>query len=106
MHISAGVVANLIHAEPYGTLATRSVQMPGYPFATVLPFVPDSRHRPVSLISRLAEHTKNLLADRRASLLVFRPEEGDVQTGSRLAILSGAVPIEASAELVTRYLAP
>lgn len=104
MHILTDVLVSLLHDESFGTLATHSVQMPGYPFATVLPFVPDARHRPVFLMSRLAEHTKNLLADGRASLLVFKPEHGDVQTGSRLTLVGEVAHFDPPDALIARYL--
>ena len=49
-----------------------SAAMPGYPFVTLLPYALDGRGAPLFLISSLAEHTRNLQADPRASLLVAR----------------------------------
>ena len=95
---------HLLHAASSGTLATNSLALPGYPFATALPFVPDERHRPVFLISRLAEHTKNLLADGRASFLVSSPHEGSVLTGARMTLVGDATRIDAAPELAARYL--
>lgn len=95
---------HLLHAASSGTLATHSLQLPGYPFATTLPFVPDERHCPVFLVSRLAEHTKNLVADGRASLLVSSPNGANVLTGARMTLVGDAERIEASPELVARYL--
>lgn len=104
MHIPAAALIHLLHAAPFAALATRSEHLPGYPHATALPFVPDAGHRPVLLLSGLAEHTKNLLADRRASLLVFRPEAEDVLRGERLTLLGDVVPFDPSAALLARYL--
>ena len=64
---------DLLHRCADGALATHSLAVPGYPFATAVPYAPDERHRPVFLISGLAEHTQNLAADSRASFLVWRP---------------------------------
>jgi putative heme iron utilization protein len=58
---------HLLHEAAYGTLATHSAILPGYPYATVVPYVPDETQRPVVCLSALAEHTKNLLADSRVS---------------------------------------
>ena len=63
---------DLLHASGEAALATHSQTMPGYPFATAVPFATDEHHRPIFLLSRLAEHTQNLLADNRASFLVAR----------------------------------
>jgi len=57
----------------FATLATVSRDPPGYPFATLVAIAVDARGRPLLLLSRLAEHTKNLDADRRASILITEP---------------------------------
>lgn len=95
---------HLLHAVSSGTLASHSVQLPGYPFATALPFVPDERHRPVFLVSSLAEHTKNLLEDARASFLVAGHNEQNPLAGARMTLVGDAVRIDARPELVARYL--
>jgi hypothetical protein len=105
MHIPFSEAVNLLHAVPSGALATLARDPAGYPFATVLPFVPDAAHRPLFLISALAEHTKNLLADPRASLLVADPAAaGDVQSGARMTLVGDVLPVEAEAALIARYL--
>lgn len=96
-------VLHLLHGAVSGTLATHSLQLPGYPFASALPFAPDESHRPVFLVSGLAEHTKNLMADRRASFLITGSGE-PVLAGSRMTLLGDAVHIEPTAELQARYL--
>lgn len=95
---------HLLHAVSSGTLASHSVQLPGYPFATALPFIPDERHRVIFLVSSLAEHTRNLLADRRASFLVAGHNEQNPLAGARMTLVGDAVRIDAPPELVTRYL--
>jgi putative heme iron utilization protein len=47
---------------------------PAWPFATLVAVSCDGRGRPLLLLSRLAEHTKNLEACPRASLLVSAAE--------------------------------
>jgi hypothetical protein len=92
----------LLHTCPDGALATHSVAVAGYPFATALPFATDQQHRPVFLISRLAEHTLNLAADPRASLLVRIPlAEGEM---ARATVVGPVQPIETEPLLVERYL--
>jgi putative heme iron utilization protein len=95
---------NLLHASSSGVLATHSAQLPGYPFASALPFVPDEWHRPVFFISGLAEHTKNLMADQRAGFLVTSADEHNVQTGARMTLVGDVQQVAASADLVARYL--
>jgi putative heme iron utilization protein len=53
-----------------GTLATLSRRHPGHPFASVMPYAPNAAGRPLLLISGMAMHTQNLIAEPRASLLV------------------------------------
>ncbi|MES2259523.1 MAG: pyridoxamine 5'-phosphate oxidase family protein [Pseudomonadota bacterium] len=104
MNISLDTVIPLLHESSFGVLATQSTQLPGYPFASILPFVPDECHRPVFLVSGLAEHTKNLQADARASLLVSSADTKRVLTGARLTIVGDVEPAQASPDLMARYL--
>lgn len=68
----------------------------------MLPFVPDEYHRPVFLMSRLAEHTKNVAADARASLLVFRSDSSAVLTSPRLTLVGDVQPFQPGDHLITR----
>src|SRR5438477_12365362 len=52
-----------------GTLCTLAHEPEGYPYGSFVTVAFDNGH-PVSLISGLAEHTKNLERDPRASLIV------------------------------------
>lgn len=94
----------LLHTPSYGVLATHSEQIAGYPFATVLPFVPDELHRPVLLVSALAEHTRNLHADMRASFLVAAGDSGNVLREARLTLVGDAERFEPSSAMVARYV--
>jgi heme iron utilization protein len=95
---------HLLHRAPFGALATQSSQMAGYPFATALPFVTDEAHCPVFLLSGLAEHTKNLLANPHASLLVTAPHDDNVLEAPRMTLVGDVNRFEASAELQARYV--
>ncbi len=55
----------------FGSLATVARQPAGAPFATLVAVAVDATGRPLLFLSELAEHTKNLRADARASLLVW-----------------------------------
>jgi heme iron utilization protein len=57
-----------------GVLATLSKRNPGHPFASLAPYAVDGQGRFVFFFSRLALHTKNLLENPKACLLVY--EEG------------------------------
>ena len=78
--------------------------MPGYPFATALPFIPDEAHRPVFLLSGLAEHTKNLLDDPKASLLVTDPGHANVLESPRMTLVGDVQRFDASPEMRARYV--
>lgn len=97
-------VINLLHLAEYSTLATQSQQLPGYPYATVVPNVLDENHRPLLLVSNLAEHTKNLLADPRVSLSLVEPGTANVQTAARITLLGDAEPFQPDDFLTARYL--
>jgi heme iron utilization protein len=93
---------DLLHAPGDIALATHSTAVAGFPYATEVAFATDEHHRPMLLISRLAEHTQNLLADTRASLLVARSlGEGEI---ARASLVGNVVEIEAPPLLVARYL--
>ena len=62
-------------------LSTISVKYPGYPFGSVAPFVLDHSGQPVILISTIAEHTKNIMANPKVSLMVFSGDD-DLQASA------------------------
>jgi len=86
-----------------GALATVSKRLHGYPFASVVPFMTHYDASPVLLISRLAEHTKNINADPRVSLMVHEPG-ADVQAAARLTITGKCARIEDPSSFQSRYL--
>jgi putative heme iron utilization protein len=89
----------------HGILSTISKKLGGYPFGSVVPCVPDHAARPVIFISRLAEHTKNIDADPRVSLLV-RDADANAQEGARLSLIGNARRVDDDlAAIQTRYLA-
>jgi putative heme iron utilization protein len=73
-----------------GVLATLSVRHGGgHPVASLAPFALDARGEPILLLSELAQHTRNLAADPRASLFVHDPAaaERDPRTAPRLTLV-------------------
>ena len=69
-----------------GSLCTLALSPPGYPYGSFVTFALADGN-PVFLISTMAEHTKNLLADPRASLLVAEPGEGDPLARARATLI-------------------
>jgi hypothetical protein len=104
MNIQLDAVIPLLHEATFGILATQSTHLPGYPFSSILPFALDEHHCPVFLISALAEHTKNLVADYRTSLLVSNADAQNVLTSARLTLIGDVEKIDPSQEMVARYL--
>ena len=104
MKIPINAAIHLVHEARNAGLATNSTQLPGYPYATPVPLVVDERHQPILLISTLAEHTKNLLADPRASLAVVENQNSNTQTASRMTLVGTFKHFEPTENLVARYL--
>lgn len=73
-----------------GVLATVSVDVPGYPFGSVVPYCLDQHGRPLILVASIAQHTKNMRADARVSLTVFDRSEPDLQAAGRVTVLGDA----------------
>jgi hypothetical protein len=83
----------LLLEQKHGVLSTHSVAVPGYPFGSVTPYCLDRTGRPVILISRIAQHTKNIIADPRVSLTVVESADHDIQAHGRLTYLANAINI-------------
>lgn len=94
-----------LRAHRYGLLSTHSRAVDGFPFGSVVPYVLDHEGCPVMLISRLAEHTKNLTADARVSLLIHQSHEGsdDVQAQARVTLLGKAELVADPLSIEPRY---
>jgi putative heme iron utilization protein len=85
-----------------GALATQSLKLPGYPYASSLPFCTDQRGRVVVLISHLAEHTQNADHDSRAGFLVS-PLGRDLQEQARVSMIGDIAAID-DETISSRYL--
>ena len=86
----------LLNSSFHGVLASHSLDYPGYPFGSALPFSIAADGWPLLLISHLARHTRNLLADSHCSLTLIETGEGDLQQRLRLTMLARALPLQAS----------
>jgi putative heme iron utilization protein len=96
------LLIDLLHSVPDAALATHSTTLEGFPFASAVPFVTDEHHRPIFLISSLAEHTRNLATNPRASLMIAKAMgEGEM---ARVSLMGEVNSIEADPLLVARYL--
>ncbi|HEV7919585.1 MAG TPA: DUF2470 domain-containing protein [Thermoanaerobaculia bacterium] len=98
-------VRTLLSEERVGTLATQSARHAGFPFASVMPYALLDDASPLFLISGMAIHTQNVLADPRASLLVMQSGSGADPLGAPRATLLGRVTrAEATDAIRTAYL--
>ena len=88
---------HLLLAECRGVLSTHSKAMPGFPFGSVVPYCLNANGQPLILVSRIAQHTHNLLMDPKCSLLVGERGAQDVQAVGRLTVLAEAHRLEESA---------
>jgi putative heme iron utilization protein len=90
MSEKARAARNLFLTETFGVLSTISLDIPGYPFGSIVPYCADEQCRPIVYISHIAQHTKKLLADPRGSLTVVekRPDSDDVQAQRRVTYVA------------------
>jgi putative heme iron utilization protein len=92
-----------VRSQHSGVLSTISQRVEGFPFGSVAPFILDHAGCPVILISTLAEHTKNIAADPRVSLIV-QPYSPDMQIAGRVTLLGRAQLLDDKTALGPRYL--
>lgn len=76
----------LVAAMRTGTLCTIAKEPAGFPYGSFVTFAMDGPN-PVFFISTLAEHTKNLRGDARASLLVAEGGEADPLANGRVTMI-------------------
>jgi putative heme iron utilization protein len=93
----------LLREARSGALATLMAGT-GDPYCSLVNVATMADGTPLLLISRLAVHTKNVLADPRASLMLDERKEGDPLQGARVMLMGTVVKSE-SADARRRYLA-
>ncbi|HVZ73544.1 MAG TPA: pyridoxamine 5'-phosphate oxidase family protein [Polyangia bacterium] len=101
-------VRALLEAETVGLLSTISVHRPGFPYGSLTPFALSATGAPLLLLSGLAAHTKNLVADARVCLFVGdRTAVEDPLAGARASLLGRAARVAAEevAGARARYVA-
>ena len=97
-------VKSLLRRSRQGALATLMAGS-GDPYCSLVNVASHPDGSPILLISRLALHTKNLLADPRVSLMLDERVEGDPLEGSRIMLSGRAEEVTAGREAVrARYL--
>jgi putative heme iron utilization protein len=89
-----------------GALATLMPES-GDPYCSLVNVATAADGAPLMLLSTLALHTKNILADPRASLMLDERKSGDPLEGARIMVMGrlNSVSAEADTALRVRYLA-
>jgi putative heme iron utilization protein len=92
---AADAARTLVDGATAGSLSTVALDPAGYPFGSVVSYGLDAAGEPLFVISQLAEHTRNLGADPRASLLVTeRHVDGtDPLAVGRVTLVGDAAPV-------------
>lgn len=89
-------VRALIEAERHGVLSTLSRKYSGWPFGSVTPYALTDAGAPIIYISEIAEHTRNLRADARVSLIIQDANAArDPQAGARVTLMGYCMPVAA-----------
>jgi putative heme iron utilization protein len=103
----AEAVRKLVREAKHGLLSTVGLEPAGIPYGSLVPVASTEEGLPLLLVSHLAQHTKNLVADGRSSLLVLEPTAGDPQQAARATLLGTARRLEGGDEAAAkvRYLA-
>ncbi len=105
MSEKAVTARQLLNQQSVGVLSTQSVDVEGYPFGSIAPYVLDYDGQPVMLISDIAQHTRNIKRNNKVSLTVFDRYSDDPQAGGRLTWIGDAELVNtADAEIRQRYL--
>jgi hypothetical protein len=94
-------VRSLLRRSRQGALATLMAGS-GDPYCSLVNVASHPDGSPILLISRLAIHTKNLLADPRVSLMLDERAEGDPLEGSRIMLSGRAEEVMSGTEIVRR----
>jgi len=94
----------LLRAHRYGALCTLSKKFGGHPFGSITPYLVDHDGSVLILISTLAEHTKNILADPRVSLITHSQDNPHIQAQGRVTVVGEARLVTEREQVGQRYL--
>lgn len=94
----------LLRAHRYGVLSTLSKRFDGHPFGSIVPYLTDHDGSVLLFLSGIAEHTKNLLQDPRASLITHDQNDPRIQTQGRVTVLGETHPLDGRESYEQRWL--
>lgn len=98
----AELARELVAASRLATLSTLSLRPDGYPYGSLVAHAADERGRPLFLLSALAEHSKNLAACGRTSLLVVENGATSIVTAPRVTLVGTCRPVDDTERDVVR----
>ncbi len=94
----------LLRAHRYGALCTLSKKFDGHPFGSIMPYLVDHNGSLLIFISTLAEHTKNIAADPRVSLITHSQDSPHIQAQGRVTVVGAARAVVEREHTGQRYL--
>lgn len=94
----------LLRAHRYGALSTLSQKFDGHPFGSICPYRVDHDGSLLILISDLAEHTRNIKADPRVSMITHSQDDPHIQAQGRVTVVGEARLAPERTQLSKRYL--
>ena len=102
----AYTVRKFLKEQRNGILSTVSQEVEQFPYGSVCPYMMDHQGRPVFLISTIAEHTKNIMANEKVCLTVMDEMINPRLEGARVSYMGQAQKVESKEEdiLGKRYL--
>lgn len=71
----------------YGILSTESYSMEGYPFGSLVNYCFDCHGNIILYLSDIAQHTKNINVNNKASITILDENMADMQNSARVTIL-------------------
>jgi hypothetical protein len=86
----AYTVRKFLKENRNGVLSTISKDLEQIPYGSVCPYMMDHEGRPVFLISTIAEHTKNIIANNKACLTVMDEAVNPRLEGARVSYMGTA----------------
>jgi putative heme iron utilization protein len=92
---------SLLRRSRQGALATLMAES-GDPYCSLVNVAGAPDGSPILLISRLAVHTRNILADPRISLMLDERAPGDPLEGARIMVAGRAEEVDAERDLLRR----
>jgi hypothetical protein len=93
----AEAVRTLARTARHGLLSTTGLEPAGFPYGSLIQLATTPEGELLLLISPLAQHTRNLQADPRASVLVASTNPGDPMQEPRASLIGTARPLEGEA---------